>query len=59
MIPGSRKLTVAFDGTPDPRSKPCGADYSTEVVESASAVVVIAIVGSSSLSAERSSADAR
>jgi hypothetical protein len=39
----SRQLTVTFTGTPQPGSKPCGADYSTEAVESASAVVVIVI----------------
>jgi hypothetical protein len=38
-----RQLTVTFTGAVDPRSKPCGADYSAEAVESANAVVVIVI----------------
>jgi hypothetical protein len=37
----SRQLTVSFVGAPDPASKPCGADYAGEAVESANAVVVI------------------
>jgi len=40
---GSRQLTVAFTGSPNPGNRPCGADYSTEAVESANAVVVIVI----------------
>lgn len=39
----SRRLTVAFTGSPGPGSQPCGADYSAEVAESANAVVVIVI----------------
>ncbi|SCL20203.1 hypothetical protein GA0070624_1940 [Micromonospora rhizosphaerae] len=39
----SRQLTVAFTGSPDPKSQPCGADYSAEAVESGNAVVVIVI----------------
>jgi hypothetical protein len=38
-----RQLTVTFTGAVDPRSKPCGADYSAEAVESANAIVVIVI----------------
>jgi hypothetical protein len=37
------QLTVAFTGSPGSGDKPCGADYSAEVVESANAVVVIVI----------------
>jgi hypothetical protein len=37
---GSRQLTVSFTGAPE-ASKPCGADYTGEAVESANAVVVI------------------
>ncbi|MEU9824141.1 hypothetical protein [Micromonospora chersina] len=36
-------LTVSFTGVPGPSSKPCGADYSAEAVESDLAVVVIVI----------------
>ncbi|MGW4293422.1 hypothetical protein ACWEH1_10255 [Micromonospora chersina] len=39
----SSELTVTFTGAPDPGSKPCGADYSAEAVESDLAVVVIVI----------------
>ncbi|MGW5666668.1 hypothetical protein [Micromonospora sp. NPDC003776] len=39
----SQELTVAFTGAPGPSSKPCGADYGTEAVESDLAVVVIVI----------------
>jgi hypothetical protein len=35
------ELTVTFVGAPDPASKPCGEDYTAEVVESTTAVVVI------------------
>jgi hypothetical protein len=38
---GGRELTVFFTGAPDPATQPCGADYSAEGVESATAVVVI------------------
>ena len=38
---GGRELTVGFTGAPRPGAEPCGADYSAEAVESASAVVVI------------------
>jgi hypothetical protein len=38
-----KQLTVAFTGSPGPRTEPCGADYSAEAVESAKAVVVIVI----------------
>ncbi len=38
---GGRQLTVGFTGAPEPMSKPCGADYTAEAVESATAVVVI------------------
>ncbi|HEV2005621.1 MAG TPA: hypothetical protein VGQ85_03330 [Candidatus Limnocylindrales bacterium] len=38
---GDRALTVFFAGAPDPATQPCGADYSAEGVESATAVVVI------------------
>lgn len=41
-IPG-RQLTVTFTGSPGPASRPCGADYGAEAVESANAVVVIVI----------------
>ncbi|MET8909200.1 hypothetical protein [Micromonospora sp. NPDC004551] len=37
------ELTVTFTGVPGPGSKPCGADYSAEAVESDLAVVVIVI----------------
>ena len=37
----SRDLQVAFVGAPDDGSKPCGADYTAEPVESELAVVVI------------------
>ena len=40
---GGRQLTVTFTGAPDPGDRPCGADYSAQAVESASAVVVIVI----------------
>ena len=39
-----RQLTVTFTGAPNPADQPCGADYSTEAVESATAVVVIVIM---------------
>lgn len=39
----SSELTVTFPGAPDPSSKPCGADYDAEAVESDLAVVVIVI----------------
>ncbi|MFG2058597.1 hypothetical protein ACGFI9_31690 [Micromonospora sp. NPDC048930] len=39
----SRELTVTFTGVPDPGSRPCGADYSAEAVESDLAVVVIVV----------------
>jgi hypothetical protein len=38
---GETKLIVSFVGAPEPASKPCGADYDAEAVESASAVVII------------------
>jgi len=37
----SRKLQVSFIGAVKTRDEPCGADYSTEAVESTLAVVVI------------------
>jgi hypothetical protein len=40
----SRELTVTFTGAPKPASELCGADYTTEAVESSLAVVVIVIV---------------
>jgi hypothetical protein len=40
----SRELTVSFTGAVEGRSKPCGADYSAEAVESDLAVVVIVTV---------------
>jgi hypothetical protein len=36
-----RQLTVSFVGAPDTGDKPCGADYTAEAVESATAVVII------------------
>lgn len=39
----SRKLTVSFTGAVDDASKPCGADYTAEAVESELAVVVIVL----------------
>lgn len=36
-----RQLTVHFTGAPDPGSKPCGADYTAEALESDNAVAVI------------------
>ncbi|PWR12682.1 hypothetical protein DKT69_23290 [Micromonospora sicca] len=39
----SRRLTVAFTGSPGPGSQPCGADYSAEAAESVNALVVIVI----------------
>ena len=39
----SRDLTVSFIGAVEARSKPCGADYTAEAVESELAVVVIII----------------
>lgn len=41
--PDARVLTVSFVGAPDAGDKPCGADYTTEAVESPLAVVVIVI----------------
>jgi hypothetical protein len=38
---GGRQLTVRFVGAPGPGSQGCGADYTAEAVESATAVVVI------------------
>ena len=38
---GGRQLTVTFIGSPGAGDKPCGADYTAEGVESATAVVVI------------------
>lgn len=38
-----RTLTAIFTGTPWPASKPCGADYTAHVVESATAVAVIIV----------------
>jgi hypothetical protein len=38
---GALTLTVTFVGAPEPASQPCGADYTAEAVESATAVVVI------------------
>ncbi len=35
------ELTVTFTGSPGPGDKPCGADYSAEAIESATAIVVI------------------
>lgn len=40
---GGRQLTVTFVGAPDPGSKPCGADYTAEAVESSTAVVMIVV----------------
>jgi hypothetical protein len=40
----ARQLTVTFTGAPNRADQPCGADYSTEAVESATAVVVIVIM---------------
>ncbi len=37
-------LTVNFVGTPGPADQPCGADYTTEAVESDTAVVIIVVV---------------
>lgn len=37
------RLTVTFTGTREPATRPCGADYHAEAVESANAVVVIVI----------------
>jgi len=42
-IAGATQLIVTFTGAPDPADKPCGADYTAEAVESASAVVVIVV----------------
>jgi hypothetical protein len=39
-----RQLTVTFTGAPKPADQPCGVDYSTEAVESSTAVVVIVIM---------------
>jgi hypothetical protein len=39
----SKRLTVKFTGAPRPGTEPCGADYTTEAVESAHAVVVIVL----------------
>ncbi|MEU7927998.1 hypothetical protein [Micromonospora sp. NPDC049107] len=39
----STRLTVTFTGTREPATRPCGADYHAEAVESANAVVVIVI----------------
>ena len=36
-----RVLTVTFTGSPGPGSRPCGADYDAEAVESSLGVVVI------------------
>ncbi|TDC27790.1 hypothetical protein E1211_28820 [Micromonospora sp. 15K316] len=36
-----REITVTFYGAPGPASRPCGADYTAETVESATAVAVI------------------
>ena len=38
-----RQLTVTFTGSPSPASRPCGADYGAEAIESANAVVVIVV----------------
>lgn len=38
-----RELIVTFVGAPEPATKPCGADYDAEAVESQTAVVVIVI----------------
>ena len=38
---GGRQLTVRFTGAPNPKSEPCGADYSAEALESTAALVVI------------------
>ena len=38
---GGKKLTVSFTGAPKPGDQSCGADYTAEAVESATAVVVI------------------
>ena len=35
------ELTVTFTGAPDSGDKPCGADYSGQAIESATAIVVI------------------
>ncbi len=40
---GGRRLIVSFLGSRYPGSEPCGADYTAEVVESQTAVVVIVI----------------
>lgn len=41
--PESAELTVSFTGAVEGRSKPCGADYTAEAVESDLAVVVIVV----------------
>jgi hypothetical protein len=38
---GGRQLTVAFTGPQEGADKPCGSDYTTEAVESSTAIVVI------------------
>jgi hypothetical protein len=40
---GGTELTVAFTGAQGGAEKPCGADYATEAVESATALVVIVV----------------
>jgi hypothetical protein len=40
---GGRQLTVAFTGPQQGADKPCGSDYTTEAVESSTAIVVIVI----------------
>ena len=40
---GGKQLSVSFTGAPGAGGEPCGADYTAEAVESATAVVVIVI----------------
>ena len=40
----SKRLTVTFTGAPDGADKRCGADYTTEAVESDLAIVVIIVI---------------
>jgi len=46
---GGSQLAVTFVGAPDPGSKPCGADYDAQAVESSTAVVIIVIEHRNSL----------
>jgi hypothetical protein len=40
-LPGDQRLVVSFIGSPGEGDEPCGADYTTEAVESDLAIVVI------------------